>query len=113
MLESFENGLYCQVNPDRAGGREFEDFFNLLQEEEFLTGVCDWPDFGKVEHSGFSKIWVFFDVLRDTVLQLRVVHTEVDQLVKWEKPFLEEVNMFSFQRTLESINDRTKDFQQF
>lgn len=91
---------------------DVQDFFDLVQEHDFLWRIDLGPVLEQSQHNFFREGWVFLKKLDDTVGQLRMVKRESLDFMKRDKDASQKRLVFLFERQCETIDDRAQNLQE-
>lgn len=91
----------------------FEDVFNLVQEHDFFCAVDLRPVSQQTQYDFLGQCGVLFQELHNTVRQLRVIHAEALDFVKWNQHTREEQFVFFLKWESETVDDGAEYLQQF
>ncbi len=76
---------------------QFENFFDLLDEDDFFGGASDRPELQQALDQGNVKHLGLLEVVLRTQLQLSVVGSQRLHLVQWNEHSFEEIQVFWLQ----------------
>jgi hypothetical protein len=88
-----------------------ENFFQFCKEQHLLAAAAPWPELEEAIEDWNGRIDIFFNILKDAVGELLMVHGKAFRFVQWDQCSHKELQMLLLERNRKAIDDGPKNLQ--